>query len=359
MVNQIYNFASGPATLPLPVVEQTQSLLTERQPVSILEIGHHTTYFEEITDSMESKLRSLLDIPDDYVVLFIPGGSRGQYAAVPLNFACQNTKTDYFNTGHWSAQAISEGQRYSDLTIVNSLVEEPLLSMPPRSTWRLSDEVAYRHYVSNETLTGFEFFADREIDDGSLVADMTSNFLTCPINIRAHKMIYAGAQKNAGVAGLVYAIIARDALPEQSHPMTPMLYDYNKQLERNSRATTPPIISWIICHLMLTWIEQHGGMEAMQQFCLQRASLLYDCIDQSTLYNNPIAPQYRSRVNVFFHLTSEELEKQFIDQAQAQGLLGLQGHSATGGVRASLYNGMPIAGAEALVEFMKDFERRA
>lgn len=358
LTEQVYNFAPGPATLPPNVVEQTRLLLAERQPVSILEMGHHSTYFEEVVASMEQSLRRLLNISDDYAVLFIPGGSRGQYAAVPLNFAYQNSHTDYFNTGHWSQHAINEGQRYSRVKVVSSLLEEPLLSMPPRSTWQLSDNVAYRHYVANETLTGFEFFAEQAIDDGSLVADMTSNFLTCPINIRAHKMIYAGAQKNAGVSGLVYAIIARDALLQPCHPMTPMLYDYNQQIQRKSRATTPPVITWVVAQLMLEWIELQGGVAAMRQLCEQRASLLYDCIDQSDFYNNPVSPHYRSRVNVFFRLPSVELEQQFIDKAAAEGLLGLKGHNATGGVRASLYNGMPLAGAETLVQFMKDFEQR-
>ena len=357
----LYNFSPGPAVLPEAVLQKSQQLVCEKHPVPLLEIGHRTAYIDGIVESMQNQLRKLLDIPDDYEVLFASGGTRAQYAALAMNLA-YDKEVDYFNTGYWSEYAIAEAKKYipeAKLRIVASITDELPLSLPAPEEWQLGEPAAYRHYVSNETFTGFEFYAERYINDGSLVADMTSNFLTRAIDIRAHRMIYAGAQKNAGIAGLVYIIIAREALSEACHPLTPALYDYNKLLEMDSRPTTPPVFSWLVAHLMLEWIEQQGGVQEMQKRCLQRSAMIYDCIDRSSFYTNPISPQYRSRVNILFNLPTAALEKKFITEAQAQGLWGLRGHSRTGGIRASLYNGMPISGAETLAEFMRDFEHRS
>jgi len=354
----IYNFAPGPATLPQAVLQKSQQLVVEKQPVPLLEIGHRTPYVDELIAAMQHRLRALLDIPDDYAVLFSAGGSRAQYAALAMNLAYRK-RADYFDSGYWSRYAISEGRKYiaaDQLNIISSATAQPLWSLPSCAEWQLSEDVAYRHYVSNETLMGFEFFAAEHIQDGSWVADMTSNFLTCPIDLRAHRMIYAGAQKNAGIAGLVYIIIQREALAQPCHPLTPALYDYRKLLATDSRPTTPPVFSWIVAHLMLEWIEQHGGVREMHARCQRRAKLLYECIDDSALYTNPISPPYRSRVNVCFALPNPDLEARFLSQAEAHGLWGLKGHRQTGGIRASLYNGMPLSGAETLVEFMRHFE---
>ena len=356
----LYNFSPGPAVLPEVVLEKSQQLVCEKHPVPLLEIGHRTAYVDEVVQSMQHKLRKLLDIPDDYEILFSSNGTRAQYAALAMNLA-QDRHVDYFNTGYWSEYAIAEAKKYipnTKLKIVTSVSGQLPLSLADPEAWQLSETPAYRHYVSNETLTGFEFFAEAHIDDGSLVSDMTSNFLTRTINIRSHQMIYAGAQKNAGVAGLVYIVIAREALAPPCHRLTPALYDYNKLYATNSRPTTPPVFSWLVANLMLEWIEEQGGVAEMQRRCLQRSALIYDYIDDSSVYTNPISTQYRSRVNVFFNLPTSALEQKFITEADQQGLWGLKGHSQTGGVRASLYNGMPISGAETLVEFMKDFERK-
>ena len=356
----LYNFSPGPAVLPEVVLEKSRQLVCEKHPVPLLEIGHRTAYVDEVVQSMRDRLRKLLNIPDDYEVLFSSNGTRAQYAAVAMNLA-HDKQVDYFNTGYWSEYAVAEAKKYipdSKLKIVTSISEQPPLSLADAETWQLGEVPAYRHYVSNETLTGFEFFAEAHIDDGSLVADMTSNFLTRTIDIRSHRMIYAGAQKNAGIGGLVYIVIAREALSAPRHPLTPALYDYNKLYETNSRPTTPPVFSWLVANLMLEWIEAQGGVVEMQKRCRQRSALIYDCIDGSSVYTNPIAKRYRSRVNVLFNLPTSALEQQFISQAEQHGLWGLKGHSHTGGIRASLYNGMPISGAETLVEFMKDFERK-
>ena len=356
----IYNFSPGPAVLPKAVLEKSQQLVCEKHPVPLLEIGHRTAYIDEVVQDMQHKLRKLLDVPDDYEILFSSNGTRAQYAALVMNIA-DDKPVDYFNTGYWSEYAIAEAKKYipdAKLKIVASISDQAPLSLVASEAWQLSPAAAYRHYVANETLTGFEFFAESRIKDGSLVADMTSNFLTRTIDIRSHRMIYAGAQKNAGVAGLVYIIIAREALSSPCHRLTPALYDYNKLYETNSRPTTPPVFSWLVAKLMLEWIEQQGGVAEMQKRCRQRSALIYDCIDGSSLYTNPVSRQYRSRVNVLFNLPTGALEQKFISEAEGQGLWGLKGHSHTGGIRASLYNGMPISGAETLVEFMKDFERR-
>ena len=357
---QLYNFSPGPATLPKTVLQKSQQLVTEKHPLPLLEISHRSAYIDELIERMKQQLRNLLDIPDDYEVLFASGGTRAQYASLAMNLG-YDKNVDYFDTGYWSQYAISEAEKYiakAKLGIVTKLNTTPPLLLPSPHQWQLSESAAYRHYVSNETLVGFEFFAERYINDASLVADMTSNFLTHPIDIRAHRMIYAGAQKNAGVAGLVYIIIKRDVLSEIRHPLTPSLYDYDKLFTTASRPTTPPVFSWLVGKLMLEWIEQQGGVAEMQRRCCRRSALLYDYIDQSSFYTNPIAPAYRSRVNVFFNLPSTAREQKFITEAETHGLWGLKGHSRVGGIRASLYNGMPISGAETLVEFMKNFEHR-
>ena len=356
----LYNFSPGPAVLPEVVLEKSRQLVCEKHPVPLLEIGHRTAYMDEVVQDMQHKLRKLLDIPDDYEILFSSNGTRAQYAALVMNLA-DDKHVDYFNTGYWSEYAIAEAKKYipdTKLKIVTSISEQAPLSLVAFESWQLSDAAAYRHYVSNETLTGFEFFAETHISDDSLVADMTSNFLTRTMDIRSHRMIYAGAQKNAGVGGLVYIIIAREALSSPCHRLTPALYDYNKLYETDSRPTTPSVFSWLVANLMLEWIEQQGGVAEMQKRCLQRSALIYDCIDSSSVYTNPVSKQYRSRVNILFNLATSALEQKFITEAEEQGLWGLKGHSHTGGIRASLYNGMPISGAETLVEFMKDFERK-
>ena len=356
----LYNFSPGPAVLPEIVLEKSRQLVCEKHPVPLLEIGHRTAYIDEVVQSMRDKLRRLLDIPNDYEILFSSNGTRAQYAALAMNLA-HDKHADYFNTGYWSQYAVAEAKKYipnSKLKVAASISKKPPLSIADPESWQLSEVPAYRHYVSNETLSGFEFFAETHIDDGSLVADMTSNFLTRTMDIRSHRMIYAGAQKNAGVAGLVYIVIAREALSSPCHPLTPALYDYNKLYETNSRPTTPPVFSWLVANLMLEWIEEQGGVVEMQKRCLRRSALIYDCIDDSSVYTNPISKRYRSRVNIFFNLPTSALEQKFITEAEQQGLWGLRGHSHTGGIRASLYNGMPISGAETLVEFMRDFEHK-
>ncbi len=358
MTSTVYNYAPGPAILPAPVLEQVRAELAEERPVSVLEMGHRTAWFDDIAARSQANLRALLEVPDDYAVLFLPGGARAQYAALALNLGAASA--DYFDTGYWSQCAMAEAGRYTRVHVPAAVApnEDGLLSLPPPARWRNTPAPAYRHYVANETLTGFEFFADREIDDGSLVADATSNFLSTPLNVARHRLIYAGAQKNAGIAGVAVVIVARDVFGG-ARDDTPSLYNYELQDKMDSRFNTPPVFAWYVCDLVLEWTRREGGVAEMYRRSVQRSSLLYECMDQSAIYEAPVAPQYRSRTNVFFRIRPRELEARFVRAAEAQGLLGLRGHRATGGIRASLYNGMPVQGAAVLADFMRDFEKQA
>ncbi len=359
MTSAVYNYAPGPAMLPPAVLEQVRRELAEERPVSVLEMGHRTSWFDEIAARSQANLRQLLDVSDDYAVLFLPGGARAQYAAAPLNLGANDA--DYFDTGYWSGCAIAEAARYTRVHVAASIPEHDgrgLLSLPPPSQWTNSREPAYRHYVGNETLTGFEFSADRYVDDGLLAADLTSNFLTTPVDVKRHRLIYAGAQKNAGIAGLAIVIVARETFG-RARDETPALYNYKLQDEMDSRFNTPPVFSWYVCDRVLEWTRREGGVGEMHRRGVQRASVLYECIDQSAIFENPVSPESRSKTNVFFRIRPRRLESRFLQEAGEQGLLGLRGHRATGGIRASLYNGMPLEGATALVEFMRDFEKKA
>ena len=328
MTSTVYNYAPGPATLPAPVREQVCAELAEGRPVSVLEMGHRTAWFDDIAARSQANLRALLEVPNDYAVLFLPGGARAQYAAVPLNLVGNLAGgADYFDTGYWSRCAIEEAARYARVRVVASVAkrDDGLQSLPPSDQWDVTPRPSYRHYVANETLTGFEFFADRVIDDGSLVADVTSNFLTAPIDVVRHRLIYAAAQKNAGVAGVAIVIVARDALGG-ARDETPSLYNYGLQDKMDSRFNTPPVFAWYVCDLVLEWTRREGGVAEMHRRSLQRSSLLYECIDQSAIYENPVAPCHRSRTNVFFHVQPRDLEDRFLQEAEAQGFLGLRGH---------------------------------
>ena len=358
MTSTVYNYAPGPAILPAAVRERVCAEMAEEGAVPVLERGHRTAWFDDIAQRSQANLRALLEVPDDYAVLFLPGGARAQYAAVAFNLAA--AAADYFDTGYWSQCAIEEAGRYTRVHVPAAVAqnERGLLSLPPPPRWENTPAPAYRHYVANETLTGFEFFADREIADGSLVADATSNFLSAPLDVARHRLIYAGAQKNAGVAGVAVVIVAREAFGG-ARAETPSLYNYELQDKMDSRFNTPPVFAWYVCDLVLEWTRREGGVAEMYRRSLQRSSLLYECIDQSAIYENPVAPQYRSRTNVFFRIRPRELEARFVSAAEAEGLLGLRGHRATGGIRASLYNGMPVRGAAVLADFMRDFENKA
>ncbi len=350
-----YNYSAGPAALPSAVRERLNRELNASRKIPLPELGHRTPEFDVIAEDCERNLRELLDIPPEYAVLFMPGGARAQYFAVPMNLDGERRGANYFDTGYWSSCAIKQARSYIPVTVAARADASRLWSLPPQTQWQLAGDAAYTHYVSNETLTGVEF-SPAAIADGSLVGDMTSSLLTQPTDIRRHSLIYAAAQKNAGIAGVTIVIAARDRIG-RAQPETPLIYDYAVQADAGSRYGTPAVLSWYVCGLVLEWIKEEGGVEEMYRRSADRSRLIYACIDESDLYESPVHTDCRSRVNIFFRIKPRELETMFLDRAEEQGLLGLRGHSATGGIRASLYNGMPAEGARALEMFMREFER--
>ena len=328
----------------------------------LLVISHRSEEFSRIAECADQTLRRLLAIPSGYTVLFLPGGASAQYAMVPLNLARGSRPLDYLNAGYWSQRAITEARRYGQVNTVTRFAGEDELDLPASENWRFSENAAYCHFVDNETLTGFELPVGHVTSYAPsrcpLVADMSSNFLTRPFDITQFGVVYASAQKNAGIAGITLVIV-RDDLLGGELPITPTLYSYAAHARAGSRYNTPPIFPWYVCGLVLEWIESEGGIKEMYRRSLERGKCLYECIDGSEIYQSRVARGYRSRVNVHFHVTPVELECEFLERAEREGLSGLHGHRATGGIRASLYNAMPLAGVHALVDFMRDFERSA
>ena len=353
---QNYNYSAGPAILPRSVYQCLQEELNKDKAIRLLELGHRCAEFAEIVAQSESNLRELLSIPDTYAVLFLPGGARIQYSMVPLNLNPQQKAVGYFDTGYWSQCAIKEASKYAQVSVINNLNKQGVYSLPEQSEWRLTEDMAYCHYVSNETLSGFEFTPD--ISGLNLVSDMTSNLLTAPIDISNHCAIYSAVQKNMGTAGITVVIIARDVLGN-ANPLTPSVYNYTEQEKAKSLLSTPPVVPWYVCHLMLEWIKDEGGVVEMYRRSLRRSETIYQCIDKSSIYEGLVASEYRSRVNIAFRIRPSNLEAKFIQEAEEHGLFGLKGHKEIGGIRASLYNGMPVEGADVLATFMQEFERCA
>lgn len=354
----LFNFSPGPAMLPPEVHARVRALLAPGDGVPLLELGHRTPEFDAVIKQSDKDLRALLDIPDEYRVLFVPGGATAQYAMAAMNLARPGQPFDHFDTGHWAARAMREAARYGRVHVVARLNEDGPLALPDAAEWRHSEDAAYCHFVDNETLTGFEFPPDAVAAAAPLVADMTSNFLTRPFDVRRYGVVYAGAQKNAGIAGLAIVIVRED-LCGRALPETPALYDYKTLSDSRCLHNTPPVFAWQVCALTLAWTLAQGGLAEMRRRAAERAAAIYNCIDASEIYANNVAPRWRSRVNAHFRITPRELEPKFLERASARNLVGLRGHRAVGGIRASMYNAMPLAGAQALVECMRDFEREA
>ena len=346
-----YNYAPGPAQLPPEVVAEAAQAVRSFSPHgrSILELSHRSADFDAISEQAEGDLRALLGLPDDYAVLFLNGGARVHYALWVQNLSAPDDRIGLVDSGFWSRQAIEEARKLRDIHVFPASDPADYPDLAPDDT----DDLAFLHYVSNETLTGLSMPAPRAACP--LVCDRTSDFLSGPFDIRPYALCYAGSQKNFGTAGLTVLVIQRDCLREETG-LAPGL-SYAVQARTRCLYHTPPIYAWYVSALMLRWIRDQGGLEEMERRAKARANLVYDCIDASSLYANPIAPRARSRMNVCFTLADPELETPFLQRAEAAGLVGLRGHKVTGGMRASLYNAMPVAGAEALVAFMRDFER--
>ena len=355
---RVYNFSAGPAALPLPVLEQARDELLDWQGgMSVMEISHRSRAFMAVAEQAEADLRDLLAIPPNYRVLFMQGGATAQFSAVPLNLSEAGATADYVHTGHWSERTIKEARRFVTVRIAADEAASSYTTVPEPSALDLTPGAAYVHYTPNETIGGVAFPYIPETGDVPLVADMSSTILSRPLDVSRFGLIYAGAQKNIGPAGIT-VVIVRDDLTRRARAGTPMVFDYRAVADAGSMLNTPPTFGWYFAGLVFRWLKREGGLTAMAQRNRAKAEALYGTIDASSFYANPVARNCRSWMNVPFRLAKPELEKTFLAEADVAGLTNLAGHRAVGGMRASLYNAMTLEGVAALVDFMHDFERR-
>lgn len=356
-MSQAYNFSAGPAMLPSAVLKQIQGELIDygNAKASVMEISHRGADFMALAEKSEQDLRDLMHIPNNYKVLFLQGGASAQFSMVPINLLRGKAKANYAHTGHWSKKAIAEGKRYCDVNVVTDSSDNKYTDIEDFSNWNIDTDGAYLHYTPNETIAGLEF--DYIPDVGMpLVADMSSTILSRPIDVSKFGVIYAGAQKNIGPAGLTIVIV-RDDLIGQAMDKQPILFDYATQANNDSMYNTPSTFSWYAAGRVFEWLKDNGGVESMAEVNQAKANKLYQAIDNSDFYSNPVAKRYRSWMNVPFILADDSLDKLFLEKSFDAGLLALKGHRSVGGMRASIYNAMPMEGIDALVDFMKDFEK--
>lgn len=354
-----YNFSAGPAPLPQSVLARARDELLDynREGASIMEVSHRGKSFLKVAELAEQNLRDLLKIPENYKVLFLQGGARGQFAAVPMNLRGQKNSADYVNSGHWAQSAIKEAQRYLNVNVIADGKGASFHTMPEESGWRFSSDAAYVHYTPNETIGGLEFPFVPDSGDVPLVADMSSNILSGPVDISRFGVIYAGAQKNIGPAGLT-VVIVRDDLLDRGHSHCPAVFDYRVQADKDSMYNTPPTFAWYLAGLVFEWLKDQGGLEVIDQINARKSGKLYQVIDESGFYHNKVDPRWRSRMNVPFTLSDPELDKVFLAESEKNGFLYLKGHKAVGGMRASIYNAVPEEHVDALIAFMHEFERK-
>ncbi len=365
-----YNFSAGPATLPLEVLEQAQAEMLDWNGtgVSVMEMSHRSKEFMEIAATAEADLRELLSIPDNYKVLFLQGGAHSQFAAIPLNLLHGKESADYLDTGIWSRKAIAEANRYCKVNVVSSSESNNYTTIAPVQSWNTNPNAAYLHYVYNETIGGLELSQEPEFNSRSfdninpdmnvpLVADLSSTILSRPIEVTKYGMIYAGAQKNIGPAGLTLVIVREDLLGKVAKS-TPTMLNYTVHAESGSMYNTPATYAWYLAGLVFKWIKKQGGLNAIAAINQRKSQKLYNAIDDSNFYNNKVDKEFRSWMNVPFGLLDESLDDTFLDEAAKRNLVALKGHKSVGGMRASIYNAMPEAGVDALLDMMKDFEQR-
>jgi phosphoserine aminotransferase len=353
-MSRVFNFSAGPAALPEAVLAKAQSELLDWNGagMSVMEMSHRGKEFVSIAAQAEADLRELMAIPDNYKVLFLQGGASGQFAGIPLNLGAK--VGDYVITGSWGKKAHKEAGKYITANVVAKA--EPFTSVPPQSEWNLSPDADFLHITPNETIEGVEFPFVPEVDV-PVVADFSSTILSRPIDVSKYGVIYAGAQKNIGPSGLVLVIVREDLLGK-ADPKTPMVWDWQQMADNDSMLNTPPCYGWYMCGLVFQWLKENGGLEKMAEINERKAKKLYDAIDASDFYANPVAPECRSWMNVPFTLANADLDAQFLAEAKEAGLVTLKGHRSVGGMRASIYNAMPEAGVDALISFMADFETR-
>ena len=357
-MTRAYNFCAGPATLPESVLRQARDEMLDWRGtgMSVMEMSHRSDEFVEIAETAEKDLRELAGVSSDYAVLFMQGGASSQFATIPLNLLGDNSSADYINTGIWSKKAIAEASRYGQVNVAASSEASGFTTIPDQGSWNTRNDAAYLHYTPNETIGGLEY--DFVPDSGSvpLVADMSSNMLSRPLDVSKFGVIYAGAQKNIGPSGLVVVIIRKDLLGK-ARKETPTMMNYQVIADNDSMYNTPATYSWYLAGLVFKWLKAQGGVKAMGETNLRKAQKLYGFIDANDFYANPIDPRFRSWMNVPFTLADDGLNDEFLKGANARGLLNLKGHRSVGGMRASLYNAMPEAGVDALIAYMTEFAR--
>lgn len=357
-MSKIFNFSAGPAVLPADVLAQVQAEMMDwhGSGMSVMEMSHRGKEFLQIAQEAETDLRALLNVPNQYKILFLQGGAHLQFSMIPLNLLRDKTQADYINTGIWSEKAIQEARKFCDVNVAASSEDKKFTYAPAQAEWKLNPDAAYVHYTSNETIGGVEMFWTPDTGDVPLVADMSSHILSRPIDVSRYGLIYAGAQKNIGPAGLTIVIVREDLIGH-ARLGTPTMMDYKIHADNDSMYNTPPTFAIYVAGLVFKWLKSNGGLAAMEQRNIEKANLLYDYLDQSSFYQSPVAVENRSRMNIPFTLTNPALDDAFLKQAQSHGLLQLKGHKLVGGMRASIYNAMPIAGVRALIDFMQTFEK--
>ena len=356
-MTRVFNFSAGPATLPESVLHQAADEMLDwhGSGMSVMEMSHRGKEFISIHAQCESLLRELLGVPANYKVLFMQGGAIGENAIVPMNMLRGKTGADYINTGEWSKKSIKEAGKYCKVNVAATAEAGNFTSVPARDTWKLDPNAAYVHICSNETIGGVEYHFTPDVGAVPLIADMSSNLMSRPVDVSRYGLIYGGAQKNIGPAGATIVIVREDLIGH-ALPITPSAFDYKQQADNDSMYNTPSTYTIYIAGLVFQWIKERGGLVAMEAHNRKKAAILYDYLDATSFYSNPIALSDRSLMNVPFKLHDEKLDEAFLKGAQARGMVQLKGHRSVGGMRASIYNAMPIEGVQVLVSYMKEFE---
>ena len=358
-MNRKYNFSAGPAVLPEVVLQQAAEELLDwhGSGVSVMEMSHRGKEFMSIAEQAEVDFRNLLQVPENYKVLFLQGGASSQFAMVPMNLLRGKAVADYINTGSWSKKAIAEASHFCEVNIAATTEADGFTSTPGQSDLQFNKQAAYVHYTPNETIGGVEFPYIPDTEGVPLVADLSSTILSRPLDVSRYGLIYAGAQKNIGPAGLTIVVV-RDDLVGSPVQGTPTMFNYQTHVDSGSMYNTPPTYGWYLAGLVFQWLKQQGGLASMAKINQRKADRLYAAIDQSDFYNNPVSVDSRSWMNVPFTLVDPELDAIFLKEAAEQGMVNLKGHRSVGGMRASIYNAMPEAGVDALIEFMQAFEKQ-
>jgi phosphoserine aminotransferase len=357
-MSRVFNFSAGPAVIPEPVLEQIRQDIPDwnNTGMSIMEVSHRSKEFVAVAAKAEQDLRDLLDIPDNYSVLFPQGGATLQFAMVPLNLSAEGQTVDYVQTGSWSKKAIAEAGKYCNVNVVADSSDRNFTYVPPEDSWQRSGDAAYLHYCANETIAGVEFPFVPDAGDVPLVCDMSSTILSRPLDVSRFGVIYAGAQKNIGPAGITLVIVRKDLL-SNARGGTPSLLNYTVYDKSDSMSNTPPVFTWYVAGLVFAFLKAEGGLDAVARANQEKAKKLYAAIDDSDFYSNPVQEDCRSWMNIPFVLKDASLDARFLVEADAAGLANLKGHRSVGGMRASIYNAMPEAGFDALIELMHEFER--